>query len=243
SGSSATITYHVTASETGFTDTAWAVTGGITVGNPNSFDVSGVTVTDAVSDAVADGANCVVTDPNNGTDGNPAGGPYKIPASSSLTLSYTCTYSSQPPYSTTLTNTATADWSAGNLTTSADTSASSPAVEFTFNTGTAPNPTLVNSSITVVDCFADGTTTFSGTPATCSGTQTTLGTLTAVDTAPFTTHTYTVTKNVSITGGSCSTFTNTAEISTTLQFSPDVTVTICNEKTGALTMGFWQNKN
>jgi hypothetical protein len=49
---------------------------------------------------------------------------------------------------------------------------------------------------------------------------------------------------VTVTGGTCSAIPNTATISGTgLTTSVTVTVTVCNTKTGALTMGFWQNKN
>jgi hypothetical protein len=215
SGSSVTITYSVTASETGFTDSNWQVNGSITVTNPNGFDVTGVNV----SDAVDDGGTCKVTDVNGGLNET-------VPANGSIAVPYSCTYSSQPTYNVTATNTATATWDKTKFGTP-DASATGQKT-FVFSTPTA----AVNKTVTVTD-------TFNG------GAPTTLGTLTATDSMPFTTHTYTVTQNVKITGGKCATFTNTATVtgdnfSTT---TPPVTVTICNEQTGALTMGFWQNKN
>jgi hypothetical protein len=224
SGSSVTITYSVEATETGFTDTLWAVNGSITVSNPNAFAVSGVNVTDSISD----GTNCSITDLAGGANETvPAATNSTTPGT--LVVPYTCTYTTQPAY-TTLTNTATATWSATTYGTP-DGSASGPAT-FTFNDGTKGNPTKVNSSVTVTD-------TFNG------GSPVTLGTLTATDTKPFTDHTYTVTEKVTITGGTCASFSNTATV-TGDNFSittPPVTVEICNEQTGALTMGFWQNKN
>src|SRR5207248_11337769 len=49
-GGSVTLNYKITASETGFTDSNWAVTGKIKVSNPNSEDFTGVSVTDAIND-------------------------------------------------------------------------------------------------------------------------------------------------------------------------------------------------
>src|SRR5207248_324438 len=43
-------------------------------------------------------------------------------------------------------------------------------------------------------------------------------------------------------GGTCKSYPNTAQIVQTGQPSSQ-TVTVCNTQTGALTMGFWQNKN
>jgi hypothetical protein len=231
SGSSVTITYGVTATETGFQDSSWQVAGNITVTNPNAFAVSGVTITDAVDN----GGTCGVTDKNKGLT-------EIIPAASggtngSLTVPYVCTYTSAPsPLSGT--NTATATWDKATFGTP-DGSNTGTA---TFDFGSTV-PSTVNKTVTITDCFNG--CLVNGVP-----TPTTLGTLTAVDTCTgatpvCTTKTYTVKQTVTITGGSCATFTNTATITgDTLNFTtPPVTVTICNENTGALTMGFWQNKN
>jgi hypothetical protein len=224
SGSSVTITYSVVASETGFVDSAWSVAGSITVSNPNAFDVTGVTVADAVND----GGNCSVTDVKTGLNET-------VPANGTLIVPYTCSYGSAPaPPNTGDLNTATASWTGfGTPHSSAQGTAS-----YAFTTPT----TSVNKSVTITDCFNG-----------CNGgtTPTTLGTLSAVDTCTgltpvCTTHTYTVKQTVTITSATCATFTNTATITsgTTLSYTtPTVTVTICNENTGALTMGFWQNKN
>jgi hypothetical protein len=63
-----------------------------------------------------------------------------------------------------------------------------------------------------------------------------------VDIAPFYTKTFTDTRQLSPTAGTCTSITNTAKIVETGQ-TADATVTACNTKTGALTIGFWQNKN
>ncbi len=54
--------------------------------------------------------------------------------------------------------------------------------------------------------------------------------------------TFTDSYTVMVTGGTCVPYPNIATISETGQTS-NKTVTVCNTATGALTMGFWQNKN
>ena len=220
SGGSITFNYTVNVSETGFTDTNWQVNGTITVGNANAFAVTGVNV----SDAVDDGGNCSITDANGGVNETvPPGG---------LNLPYTCTYSSQPAYNVTANNTATATWDGTKFHTP-DSSASGGA-SFVFNSGSAGNPTNVNQTVTITDCFN------SPCPP---GTLTTLGTLTGTTTQPFTSHSFTYSHTVPNSApGSCASHTNVATIVQTGQNSSQ-TVTVCNTNTGALTMGFWQNKN
>ena len=58
---------------------------------------------------------------------------------------------------------------------------------------------------------------------------------------PAASYTYTDSYTVNETGGSCVTYPNVASI--TGGPSANASVTVCNTKTGALTMGFWQNKN
>src|ERR1041385_3579486 len=220
SGGSITFNYTVNVSETGFTDTNWQVNGTITVGNTNAFAVTGVNV----SDAVDDGGNCSITDANGGVNETvPPGG---------LNLPYTCTYSSQPAYNVTANNTATATWDGTKFHTP-DSSATGGA-SFVFNSGSSGNPTNVNQTVTITDCFN------SPCPP---GTLTTLGTLTGTTTQPFTSHSFTYSHTVPNSApGSCASHTNVATIVQTGQNSSQ-TVTVCNTNTGALTMGFWQNKN
>src|SRR5207245_1774674 len=78
---------------------------------------------------------------------------------------------------------------------------------------------------------------------TFNGVTTTLGTLTATDGAPFTASTYLYSHTVTMPAIDCLTYTNTAKIVETGQ-SASQTVKVCGPaKTGALTIGFWQNKN
>src|SRR5205807_8455873 len=125
-GGSVKFTYTVKASETGYADSG-QLTGSIKVTNPNNWEAfTGVNVTDLPSI----GGNCAVTNGTNVT----------VPASSSVTLSYTCTYTSVPTVASG-TNTATASWSASGFYT-ADGSASGQSASFSVS------PALVNPSVT-----------------------------------------------------------------------------------------------
>src|SRR5439155_5286704 len=60
---------------------------------------------------------------------------------------------------------------------------------------------------------------------------------------PFATQTFTYSRSISVPAFDCKSYTNTATIVETGQTGSQ-TVTVCGrEKTGGLTMGFWQNKN
>jgi hypothetical protein len=202
-GGTATFNYTVNGDETGFTDSAWEVSGNITVTNPSDYDVTGVDVTDAVP-----GGTCVVT----------GGTGVTAPANSSVKLEYTGTFAVQPNYNTDITNTATATWADGIL--SAQCTA-----DFQF---TAPT-TLVNKTVTITDTF--------------NGVPTTLGTLTAADEEPWAGATFTYARTITVPTWNCVSYGNTATIVETEQ-SASQAVTVCGPaKTGALTMGFWQNKN
>lgn len=98
---------------------------------------------------------------------------------------------------------------------------------FSFITPT----TLVNRIITVTDAFNNPTT------------PTTLGTLTATDSKPFASGTYTYSHQITVPATNCLNYSNTAKIVETSQ-ADSKTVEVCGPaKTGALTMGYWQNKN
>lgn len=198
-----TATYTVTVTQTGFTDSAWQVTGSITITNPNDFE--SITLT-GVTDAVDNGGSCTVSGNTTAT----------ITAGASVTLTYTCTYSSAPTASSG-TNTATASWDKTAATTP-DGSAQGTKT-FAFTTPT----TRVNQTITVTDTIAG-----------------TLGTATAADSTPFTTQTFTYTHKFTPPASGCVTVNNTATIKETGQTASQ-SVKNCNS--GALTMGFWQNKN
>ena len=180
----------------------------------NPNDWEAVTVN--VTDAVDNGGSCAVSGGTN----------VSVPKSDSITLNYTCSYAAAPS-SSAGTNTATAAWDKTAASTP-DGSASGQA-SFAFNDGSAGNPTRVNQNITVTDTF--------------NGVTTTLGTLTATDSSPFASATYTYPHTVRVPQFNCVRFTNTAVIVETGQ-SGSQTVEICGPaRTGALTIGFWQNKN
>ncbi len=208
-GGSATFTYTVIASQTGFVDSAWAVNGTITVSNPNDWEAVTVNVTDTIDN----GGTCAVTSGTN----------VSVAAGASVTLTYGCTYTSAPSPLTGGTNTATAAWDKTTASTPDGSATGTKAVSFSTPT------TTVNKTITVTD-------TFNG------GTPTTLGTVTATDGTPFATRTFTYSRSITLPAFDCKTYTNTATIVETGQTASQ-TVTVCGpEKTGALTMGFWQNK-
>jgi hypothetical protein len=215
SGGSVTFNYTVVASETGFTDSAWALTGAITVTNPNTWEAIILT-------GVTEIAGCSIT------SGNPTA---TIPAGGSTNLSYSCSFGSGASG----TNTATAAWNAATSFTT-DGSASGNAA-FAFTTPTA----LVNQTVTPTDSFNGGSAvnlcTLDPSHPPC--------TLTAVDTTPYTSQTYKYSRTIKNGNpGTCTSYTNTAVTGLTgTGQSSSQTVTVCNIGTGALTMGFWKNTN
>ena len=140
-GDSGTSAYSVFVDKTGFTDSAWAVTGNIHVNNPNPIAATINSVSDAISGGITATVDCgAVTFP------------YVLAASSSLD----CTYSAALPDGTARTNTATAvrqDHSYTYLLVSSDSGTTSKqgqaAVSFA-----APVITSVNATINVTDTFA-----------------------------------------------------------------------------------------
>jgi hypothetical protein len=214
-GGTATVSYTVIANETGFTDSNFALTGSITVSNPNDWEAITTTVTEI--------AGCSVTN----------GGNVSVPASSSVTLSYSCAFGSGASG----TNTATATWNAATFFTPDGTATGSKPFAFTTPTN------LVNATVTPTDAFNGGAgvnlcTLASGTPCT----------LTATDSTPFTTQTYTYTRTVAVPTTNCTTYPNTATVvlPTNPPANPTASASVeaCGPAgTGALTMGFWQNKN
>ncbi|OLC52312.1 MAG: hypothetical protein AUH85_17355 [Chloroflexi bacterium 13_1_40CM_4_68_4] len=133
----ATFNYTVVASQTGFTDSAWLVSGTITVTNPNDWE--DITLT-TVSDAVGNGGLCTVTIANT-----------TVPKSGSVPATYSCRYTAAPSPLSGM-NTATATWNSATYVTPTG-SASGPAA-FAFGLPT----TSVDQSIALSDTF-NGTTT------------------------------------------------------------------------------------
>jgi len=125
-GESGAVNYTVAVTKTGSTDGDFAVSGKITVSNPNAFDVKGVTLSDTTP-----GGTCAVT-PNS----------VDLTAGASATADYTCSFASNPGSGT---NTATATWpDIGSPHTSANGTA-----DYTF-AGLDPT-TVVDDTIDVTD--------------------------------------------------------------------------------------------
>ncbi len=213
-GGTATFNYTVLVAQTATSDKGWHVQGVITLTNPNeSFDFTGVTVTNVVDN----GGTCIVIGGTNVT----------VPAGTSVMLNYVCSYTSQPAYNVSGTSTSTATWSSSFNT--PDTSASSPA-NFIFNDGSRNNPKAAgNKTVTVTDTF--------------NNTTTTLGTLTATDSSPFTSQSYSYSRTITVPQFGCVTYTNTASL-VEAKKSSNRTVKVCGPaNTGAMNIGFWQSTN
>jgi len=171
-------------------------------------------ITATVSDA-AIGGTCALTEANNVVS---------VAASGTATLHYTCGFAS----GASTTNTATATWDKAAATTPTGMASDTKNVAFVTPT------TRTDESITVTDTF--------------NGTPTTLGTVNATEAAPFASATYTYSHTVNVPAHDCVSYSNIATFTTndTLTTgSATKTVTVCRipPQTGALTIGFWQNKN
>ena len=187
-GTSVDFPYTVAVTKTGYVDSGWTLSGQIAVSNPNTWQDVTATVTDTLG--LGGGASCTVTGGTN----------VVVPAGQSVTLDYTCTFTSQPAY--TGSNTATVTWDRTAAHTA--TGSASTTVPVTLSLGQETNRT-----ITVSDTQY--------TPAT----PWTLDYLTAADSTPFT---YTL-SHVAKTG-SCQTLVNTAKIDQTGE-SDTVTAKLC----------------
>jgi hypothetical protein len=205
-GGSATFNYTVSVHHDAGTVDNVQVTGTITVFNPNSADVTGVDVTDVLSD----GTVCDV----------PAGtGATVVPGDNYF--QYGCDLTSRPQGQ--LDNTATAAWpeqAVGSVVLPADLD------DFTFSdiqfTGTD-----IDDCVSVNDSFAGS-----------------LGTVCVGDANPTE---FTYARTIPVPAYDCQSYDNTATFTTDdtgTTSSASQTVTVCGPaRTGALTMGFWQNKN
>jgi hypothetical protein len=159
---------------------------------------------------------------NGGTCGVTNGTNVSIPASGSVQRAYTCSYAAAPSLASG-TNTATATWAAATYFTPDGSAAGQAPVAFTAPT------TTVHKTVTVTDTFNSVTTS--------------LGTVTATDATPYASQKFTYAHTVSVPTSNCKSYTNTAKLVETSQSSHQ-TVEVCGPAaTGALTMGYWQNKN
>ena len=205
-GGSATFNYTVVASETGFVDSAWHVSGVITVTNPNDWEA----ITADITDLIDNGGACTVA---NGTG-------VTIAKSTTATFNYNCTFSSSPGSGT---NSATASWTSGTYFTPDGSKTGTAGYAFG-----APSNT-VRKTVNVTDTF--------------HGVAISLGILTATDTTPYTSQTFTYPRSILVPRSGCLSYPNTATIVGTGS-SASTSVQVCGPaSTGALTMGFWQNKN
>jgi hypothetical protein len=171
-------------------------------------------ITYDLADAVGGNGTCSI-------DGG--GSALSVAASSSKQSKYTCTYSSAPsPASDT--NTATASWDKASYATP-NGSASGTAG---FNFG-AVSPTLVDNCVTVTDPNAPSNP---------------LGSACNTDASP---KSFPYSKTVNVPRSGCVKYDNTATFTTNTTAttgSASKQVEVCGPaNTGALTMGFWQNKN
>lgn len=187
SGTTASANYTVTASETGFTDSGWQVTGTITITNPNNWE----SITANVSDTLDIGSNgtCTVT----------GGTAVVVPASGSQTLSYTCSFTAQPSPSKG-TNTATATWDKVAFFTPDGSAQGTAGYDFANAT-----ITKVNQTITPTDAFNGGSAV-----NLCTLDTTGPCTLTAVDSTPFSSRTYMYSRSLNVPTATCTTYPNIA---------------------------------
>ena len=228
-GGTATFNYAVDVKQTGYIDSAWTVDGTITVVNQNEWE----DVTVNVSDDIGVGATCVVT----------GGAALVVPrrnaataTDGSATVPYLCTYTTAPTDGA-YANTAKATWNPAVAFTPTGGPASGTAVGTASGSFVAPTST-VNATITVTDTYN------SVLPATI------LGTLTATDGPVFASQLFPDSKTLTVPDFNCVTSTNQAAVvdgatpPATIATSALIMVKACGPaKTGALTIGFWQNKN
>jgi hypothetical protein len=167
-----------------------------------------------VTDTLSNSVVCTVTDGSNATV-----------VSGSNTFAYSCELSAVPKSE--LDNTVSVSWPTQSLVPDGDLAGGSASFEFD---NIAFTQTKIDDCVNVTDTF--------------NGTLSTLGTVCQSDPSPtsFTySHTVNVPKNDCVNYNNTATFTtNTSETTG----SASQTVTVCGPaKTGALTMGYWQNKN
>jgi len=142
-----TAEYSVTVTPESYTDSDWAMSGTITVTNPNDWQSVDVTVTDQVD--VGGDATCqvvgIVDDPDT-IDADPAAPGFQatLDASETLTFTYSCTFESQPNYEGS--NTAEVTWSASEAST-----ASSSATKVVDVDADDWTQTPLNETVTVTD--------------------------------------------------------------------------------------------
>jgi hypothetical protein len=232
-GTTKTLNYTVTVTKDATTavDSAWAVAGHIDVQNDNSYAITGVAVGDDINDSNGRDT-CTVQDGSYGSTTGVDHTGATIPTLTTVRYEYTCSYTAGPSESS-QTNTATVSWDASNgLPHNQATGTAS--VDWT-----AATVTDVNNSTTVSDVISS--TVPSTLPAGFS-TGTATGDVPDGTTVLTASHTYSYSRILTV-PNNCLTVNNTATLSA--GGSSAVTAKVCRTapNTGALTMGFWQNKN
>src|SRR6266508_3651008 len=218
-GGTATFTYTVAASHDSGTDSNWQVAGTITITNPNpvsngASNAFGVEVTDEINYSV--GAD-LVPDPNAACVVDTTIDP-NVTEKSSVDLPYACAYSAAPAASSE-TNHVHVSWvlPASSIETA----------DFFIQGLTFDTPNLIDACLNVTDSFAGS-----------------LGTVCVGDPNP---KTFTYQRTVSAPQFDCVFYDNAVTFTTHDTFatgSDSKRVAVCGPvRTGALTMGFWQNKN
>jgi hypothetical protein len=226
-----TLNYKVKVTKDGGTDRGWEVAGTITIFNPNETEATGVSVSDVVTDPASNAVGSC--------DINQSGGsPYAVgalAAETELELPYACRFSSKPTYNANYTNTATVAWDPASVNT--EESEESFAIPFQFTTPT----NVVHNSVSLSDLY-----TLTQLP---TGSATPEGTVPSGEISASTEFEYAY--RVKVPYG-CVKLDNTASFTVTDQDADtddtgpsSVTAKVCRvpASTGALTMGFWQNKN
>ena len=217
-GGNAVFNYTVEVSHDAGTDSNITVTGQIDVTNPN-FDANFNTVPADISsltDELSDSTSCDITD----TNGDALTFPVTLTDFSNHFL-YSCTLSAVP--TSALDNTVTVEWQDQFLDNGAELSGGS--ANFIFQT--------ISFDQNTIDECTDVTDTYAGS----------LGTVCVGDDNPTD---FTYQRSIAVQSG-CIDYDNTGSFitnDTDATDSDSQTVTVCGPlDTGALTMGFWQNKN
>jgi hypothetical protein len=262
-GSSVTVSYRVTATWSGPTDSGWEVDGDITVTNPNDDAASGVDVNDKLSTGGALPAGTQDTNATCDVELNgsaiPAGG-VTIDPKSAVTFTYECTWATgtQPIKNNAgayvaYTNNAHVTWSQEGAY-SQTSGAADATAGVDFDDGSNGNPTVTHACTTVTDTFgATGTilgtvcqdgVTKSGVYSGSSPLSNFVGPTYDGSTK---TWTFTYNRSVAVVRNTCTTYTNTATISAdadTSNNSSSASVVVCGPaNTGARTIGFWKTTN
>jgi len=222
-GGSATFNYGISVTHDSGTDNNWQVGGTITVTNPNpggngSNNASGVDVVDNILSSFNSTTNTKVQDPNAScvvNSGSATG--LTVAENTFISLPYLCTYS-QAPAASSETNDVSITWLSPNSTTKS--------AEFTQGFS-FDIPNLIDECATIGDSYTGP-----------------LGTLCNTNVSPTL---YSYSRTIPVPQFGCTSYGNTATFTTTdtgATGSKSQTVTVCGPvRTGALTMGFWQNKN